>query len=303
MFAIFVKAISLIAIIFIGYGIKRVGWVSRDDFPKFSKIVLSITLPCALITSFNEFSITLNLLSITVIGFLVNIIQQLTGFLINRRNGAKEQSFSIINIGSYNIGAFAMPYISGFIGAKSILYASFFDIGSSFGAAGVGYGWGMSLAEENKKTTVLSFIKNMLSSPVFDTYLFLLIMRMTDLRLPDAVITFTSTVGSANTFMAMLMIGIGLEINLNPKKFRKAFKYLVIRYISAVIFSVIVAFFLPLSHDIKTVLSMLFFAPIAAMITGFTSNAGGDVETSAFMTSVSIIIGIVLMPLILMAIG
>lgn len=303
MFAIFVKAISLIAIIFIGYGIKHAGWVSRDDFPKFSKIVLSITLPCALITSFNEFNITLNLLSITVIGFVVNLIQQLTGFLINRRNGAKEQSFSIINIGSYNIGAFAMPYISGFIGAKSILYASIFDIGSSLGAAGVGYGWGMSLAEENKKTTVLSFIKNMLSSPVFDTYLFLLIMRMIDLRLPDTVITFTSTVGNANTFMAMLMIGIGLEVNLNPKKFRKALKYLMIRYAYAVIFSVIVAYFLPLSHDIKTVLSMLLFAPVAAMITGFTSNAGGDVETSAFMTSVSIIIGIVLMPLILMAMG
>ena len=61
------KAASLILIIVIGYVIKRIGWVSAADFPKFSKIVLRITLPCALITSFNTFDITYNLLFLTAI--------------------------------------------------------------------------------------------------------------------------------------------------------------------------------------------------------------------------------------------
>lgn len=301
--AMLVKAISLILIIVIGYNMKRVGWVSLSDFPKFSKIVLWVTLPCALATSFNEFEISYNLLFLVAIGIGVNLIQQLAGYLVNRHTDAKTQAFGILNIGSYNIGAFAMPYISGFIGSESIIFASLFDVGNAIGAAGIGYGCALSITNENEKTSVLQFLKNMLRSPVFDIYLFLLIIRLMDLHLPNAVITFTSTVGSANTFMAMLMIGIGLELHLDQKKFKMAFKYLGMRYGFALIFTIIVAFFIPFPHQVKTVLCMLFFSPIASMIAGFTSDVKGDVETSAFMTSFSIIMGIILMPMVLMIMG
>lgn len=297
---IIIKAASLIAIIIIGNMLKKIGWVSSSDFPKFSKIVLQITLPCALITSFNNFDIPYNLMFLAIIGVLVNLIQQFFGYLLNRSEGNKEQAFGILNIGSYNIGIFAMPYISGFVGTQSMIYASLFDVGNSIGAAGLGYGFALSRAKENEKTTVMGFLMNMLRSPVFDTYLFLLTMRMLKLHLPAPIITFTSTVGSANTFLAMLMIGIGLELGLPKKKFKKAFKYLGIRYCFSLIFTLSVVFFMTFSYEVKTILSMLFFSPIASMIAGFTSEIDGDVETSAFMTSVSIIVGIVIMPLILL---
>ena len=297
------KAASLILIIVIGYVIKRIGWVSAADFPKFSKIVLRITLPCALITSFNTFDITSNLLFLTAIGLLANLILQITGYLVNQRKGGIAQAFGIINLGSYNVGAFAMPYIAGLMGPQSIIFASLFDVGNSFGAAGIGYGWSRSVANENQKTTLGGFLKLMFLSPLFDTYLLLLLMRLFGLQLPDSVITFTSTVGDANTFMAMLMIGIGLELGLDAHRFRLAFKYLAIRYGFSLIFSILTVLFLPVSMVVKTILCMLFFSPIASMATGFTDEAGGDVETSAFMNSVSILIGIFALPLVLAVMG
>lgn len=192
------KAASLILIIVIGYVIKRIGWVGADDFSKFSKIVLRITLPCALITSFNTFDITYNLLFLTVIGLLANLVLQITGYLVNQGKGGQAQAFGIINLGSYNVGAFAMPYIAGLMGPQSIIFASLFDVGNSFGAAGIGYGWSRSVADEKQKTTLGGFLKLMFRSPLFDTYLILLVMRLLDWQLPDAVITFTSTVGGAN---------------------------------------------------------------------------------------------------------
>ena len=297
------KAASLILIIVIGYVIKRIGWVSAADFPKFSKIVLRITLPCALITSFNTFDITSNLLFLTAIGLLANLILQITGYLVNQRKGGIAQAFGIINLGSYNVGAFAMPYIAGLMGPQSIIFASLFDVGNSFGAAGIGYGWSRSVADEKQKTTLGGFLKLMFLSPLFDTYLILLLMRLLGLQLPDEVITFTSTVGGANTFLAMLMIGIGLELGLDAHRFKLAFKYLAIRYGFSLIFSILTVLFLPVSLVVKTILCMLFFSPIASMATGFTDEAGGDVETSAFMNSVSILIGIFAMPLVLAVMG
>ena len=297
------KAASLILIIVIGYVIKRIGWVKAEDFPKFSKIVLRITLPCALITSFNTFDITSNLLFLTAIGLLANLILQITGYLVNQRKGGIAQAFGIINLGSYNVGAFAMPYIAGLMGPQSIIFASLFDVGNSFGAAGIGYGWSRSVADEKQKTTLGGFLKLMFLSPLFDTYLLLLLMRLFGLQLPDSVITFTSTVGDANTFMAMLMIGIGLELGLDAHRFKLAFKYLAIRYGFSLIFSILTVLFLPVSMVVKTILCMLFFSPIASMATGFTDEAGGDVETSAFMNSVSILIGIFALPLVLAVMG
>ena len=297
------KAASLILIIVIGYVIKRIGWVSVADFPKFSKIVLRITLPCALITSFNTFDITSNLLFLTAIGLLANLILQITGYLVNQRKGGIAQAFGIINLGSYNVGAFAMPYIAGLMGPQSIIFASLFDVGNSFGAAGIGYGWSRSVADEKQKTTLGGFLKLMFLSPLFDTYLILLLMRLLGLQLPDEVITFTSTVGGANTFLAMLMIGIGLELGLDAHRFKLAFKYLAIRYGFSLIFSILTVLFLPVSMVVKTILCMLFFSPIASMATGFTDEAGGDVETSAFMNSVSILIGIFALPLVLAVMG
>ena len=297
------KAASLILIIVIGYVIKRIGWVSAADFPKFSKIVLRITLPCALITSFNTFDITSNLLFLTAIGLLANLILQITGYLVNQRKGGIAQAFGIINLGSYNVGAFAMPYIAGLMGPQSIIFASLFDVGNSFGAAGIGYGWSRSVADEKQNTTLGGFLKLMFLSPLFDTYLILLLMRLLGLQLPDEVITFTSTVGGANTFLAMLMIGIGLELGLDAHRFKLAFKYLAIRYGFSLIFSILTVLFLPVSMVVKTILCMLFFSPIASMATGFTDEAGGDVETSAFMNSVSILIGIFALPLVLAVMG
>ena len=165
------KAASLILIIVIGYVIKRIGWVKAEDFPKFSKIVLRITLPCALITSFNTFDITYNLLFLTAIGLIANLVLQITGYLVNQRKGGIAQAFGIINLGSYNVGAFAMPYIAGLMGPQSIIFASLFDVGNSFGAAGIGYGWSRSVADEKQKTTLGGFLKLMFLSPLFDTYL------------------------------------------------------------------------------------------------------------------------------------
>ena len=128
-------------------------------------------------------------------------------------------------------------------------------------------------------------------------------MRMAHLKLPDAVIVFTSTDGAANPFMAMLMIGIGLEIRLHRNKLKRAAKYLAMRYSFAIVLALVVWYALPLAQDIRLVLVMLLFAPVASMVAAFSEEAGLDVETSAFITSVTILIAIVVMPTILLTLG
>lgn len=182
--AILVQALVLIAIIGVGVGIKRIGWVRAQDFPIFSNIVLKITLPCALATSFDEARIDTSLLAIVAVGVVVNLAQQVAGHLIGRCHGRSEQAFAVLNIGTYNMGAFAIPYLGGFLGPQAIVIASLFDVGNAIVGAGIGYAWAMSLAHSEARVSARTFLRQMFSSVIFVTYLLLLALKLLDLRLP-----------------------------------------------------------------------------------------------------------------------
>lgn len=300
---ILLRALALVLVVVLGYVIKRIGWVRAGDFPIFAAIVLRITLPAALITSFNEFEVPLELLLLAGVGIAVDLIMSAAGYLAARSRGRSGQAFAVLNVGSFNIGAFATPYISGFMGPRSMLYASVFDIGNSLAAGGLAVGWAKHLAREDAAWSWRNFARDLLSSPIFVTYLGLLSMRLLSITLPAQVIAVTSLVGAANPFLAMLMIGIGLELRLDRAKVALAARLLGLRYGLAVVFALATWLLLPFPAEVRVVLCMLYFAPIAAMMAGFTQETGGDVEVATFMTSVSILVGIVVMPALLLTLG
>jgi len=297
---VLIKALSLVAVVAIGYGFKRLGWLRQEHFSVLAIIVLRITLPAALITSFNSITITGTMAWLILIGLAVNVIQQLFTWVIARHRTPERRSFATLHAGSYNIGAFAMPYVSQLVGGSGVVYTAMFDIGNSLAVGGIGYSWGLALVSK-KKTTWQRFLLTMVRSPVFDVYLVLLVLRLARLSFPSPVITFTSLVGQANPFCAMLMIGLGLELRLPKHKWLRAATYLLRRYIFVIVFSLAIWFGLPgsvFSHEIKVVLMMVLWAPVAAMVSGFVDETKGDVQLSSLITSISVVVAIVMMPVV-----
>ena len=291
---VLVRAGSLILIMVCGYIMKQIGWVKKEDFGIFSKVVLRFTLPCSIITSFNEVSVYSSMIIFMVIGIAVNLLAAMTGYMLGKSKGRKEQAFNIINLGSYNIGAFTLPYVSSFLGANGVIVTSIFDVGNSIGAAGLNYSIAKSLADEKNKVTLIKLIKNMISSPIFDTYVIMFVLRLLDIKLPSGITTFTGIVGQANTFLAMLMIGIAFELHLDKSRAKKVTAIIVTRYILATCGALCIYFLTPFSKEVKQVLCIALFSPIAAMTPGFTEEIEGDVKASSFATTISILISIVI---------
>ncbi len=296
---VIIRATSLILIMISGFYIKKIGWVGKEHFSIFSKIVLRYTLPCAIITSFNSMEVDTSLLIFTAIGISVNILAAIVGYFTGRAKGRKEQAFRILNTGSFNIGAFTLPYISTFLGAEGVVRTSLFDVGNSIGAAGINYSIAKSLADDTKKITLFGIVRNMLTSVIFCTYLGMFLLRIAHITLPAPLITFTGIVGQANTFLAMLMIGIGFEIQLDKSKLRKAITILASRYLITIAAVILISLFLPVSAEGKRIFSIVLFSPIAAMTSGFTQEIDGDVTTSVFMTSLSTIVSIIIITVLL----
>ena len=297
------RALTLVAIIGIGQWIKRLGWVSTSDFGKFSKIVLGVTLPAALFTSFNTFHVEFALLGLAALGLGVNIALQVIGYLSARHRSRQDQAFAVFNTGSHNIGAFATPYVAGLIGPHAMIYSSLFDIGTAVGSTGVAYGWGMSLAHPSGHLRLRQILAKVATNPVFVAYVTLLAMQLLSLRLPDQLIVFTSTVGAANPFLAMLMIGIGLDLRLSRAKYADAGRLLARRFGFGLIAALATWFLLPLPEEARLVVVMVLFAPIAAMMPAFCAEADLDVELASFANSVSVLVAIVTMPTLYLILG
>ncbi|MBQ7795466.1 MAG: AEC family transporter, partial [Lachnospiraceae bacterium] len=136
---ILTRAGCFIAIIILGYGLRRLGFFQEGDFKVLSKIALKITLPAAIITSFSGKEIDPSMLIIAVLGLGAGLIYVSLGYLLNMRAGKDQQAFGMVNMSGYNIGNFTMPFVQSFLGPVGVITTSLFDVGNACVCLGGSY--------------------------------------------------------------------------------------------------------------------------------------------------------------------
>lgn len=302
MFVILYRSSILVLIILLGYLLKRFRLFSKErDFVTLSNIILYITLPAAILTNLNGLRFPVHLLLISVFGFLCNWMY----IFIARKVGKdkNEQSFLALNINGYNIGNFSLPFISFFLEGIPILAVSLFDAGSSIMVLSGNYAVAESIQNEDISFNVKGLLKKIVQSPPVLVYLLMVILSLASLNLPVLITDMASIVESANTFLSMFMIGVILEINFDNNRFSKLLKVMVLRYIPAMILAVILSMISFIPHQIVYALTLILMAPISGSATIFTGLLGNDVELSAQVNSLSIILSIILMSSYLVYLG
>lgn len=302
MLNIIYKSMILILVIILGYVMKLLGVFSKErDFSTVSNLVLYVTLPSAIMIKLNGLRFPPILLLISIFGFLCNWLY----IFIAKRFGKdkEEQSFMALNINGYNIGSFALPFIAFFLEGIPILAISLFDAGSTSMVLGGNYSMAKSIKEGDAKFNLPDLLKSIAKSPTIIVYFTMVVLSLLELNLPTVIVDIAGITGAANTFLAMFLIGLALEVNLDFEYLKNVFKYLSLRYIPAIILSIGVLFVPFLSSGIKLGLSVLLLAPIAGSAPIFTGLLDGDTELSAQVNSLSIIISIILISLYLIILG
>lgn len=298
---VLLKAFSLVFIILLGYSLKKLGVFKKDDYRVISKIALNITLPGAIITSFTNFEMNMSFLFIIVLGLFANVFLFSLGYLLSRKKDSPTRAFCMLNFPGYNIGAFTLPYIQSFLGSFGVVVACMFDAGNALMCTGGSYALTSNILVKEDSTikAIQKAIKKLFTSVPFDTYIILLTLSLCHVSLPKPVITVTSTIGSANGFMAMLMLGMMIEINFKPVYLKQIITALSMRYLFAAVFSILIYFCSPFPLQIRQILAIIAFSPISAMTPVFTEKCKGDASLSSFAGSISIIISITIMTILM----
>ena len=288
-----IKALMLIAFISLGYFLKRLGVFDRSSFNTISAIVMTITLPCVIIVKLNGVHFETSLFIITFIAILLNLLFIAIGYFIGKSK--KEKSFSMLNLSGYNIGNFALPFVSYFFDSTAVLIVCLFDAGNSLMCLGATYGLACCVDKQKDENILLLLAKKIFSSIPILTYVVVVIMLLTSIQFPAVLIEWASIASSANTFLCMLMVGIALELVLKKDFIILIVKHIAIRFIVSALLAMSFYFFLPFEAVITKTLIILTFAPIAGMACFFTAKMNGNLEASACINSLYIFISIIMM--------
>jgi len=300
MLEVLIRSFSYVVMIVLGYVLKKTGRLPKTAFQTVSTIVMTLTLPCAVVANFGSVEFDNSLLFLTLLGLLLNGLHILVGYAAGRKKSGSEKAFEVVNHSGYNIGCFSTPFVQNFLGSAGTLATYTFDAGNAIVCTGALYPIAAAAMKNGEKFTLSLFLRRMFSSAPLCAYLGMLILSVLKVRLPSPVITFASMVGGANAFLAMLMIGLRFEIHLKKSEFSTIFRILLTRYVMAALLALFFYFITPFPLMVRQMLALMVFSPLPAISLVFTEKTGGKVEMAGTLSSLMILVSIFCMTVLMM---
>lgn len=290
---ILLRAASFIAIILLGYFLKKIGFFKQEDFTILSRITIRITLPASIICSFAGRTIDPSLLVLVFMAIGCGLLYIFLGYILNRGKSREKQAFEMLNLPGYNIGTFVLPFTQSFLGPTGVIATSLFDTGNAVICLGGAYSLA-AMVKDGGRFSIKRIIKALARSVPFVCYVIMLLLNLIHVQLPQFILSTAQVIAGANAFMAMLMIGVGFKLEGDKAQRGTIIRILSIRYGIGVILALISYFVLPFELEVRQALVILVLSPIGSAVPGFTEELKGDVGLSSAVNSIAIVISIVI---------
>lgn len=294
MLDILVRAGCFVAIIVLGFVLKKLGVFKDSDFSVLANVTLKITLPAAIITNFANKELDVSMLFMIAIAISCGFVYIGLGFLFNLRKNKAQRAFDILNLPGYNIGCFSLPFVQAFLGPAGVMAACLFDVGNGLICLGGAYSIA-AIVKDGEKFSVKRMACTLGKSVPFLCFVAMPILCLLHVPIPSPVTTLTGSIANANAFCAMLMLGVGFKFSANKSQTGKIARILLIRFGTAAILAVLCYQFLPFSAEVRKAVVLLVFSPVGSAVPAFTEKLREDVGLSSAINSISIICSVVIM--------
>lgn len=293
MFNIIVKAAGFVIIILLGMSSREMGLLKKEDSFILSRIIVTFTLPCALIAGFGGITFSVLTFITLLLGFLCNAFLLTMGKFLTRKGTSLEKANAMICTSGYNIGAFAIPFCQSFFTPQILSYIIMFDIGNCIMCLGGSAAIAKFEIDSGSKFSVMTIVRKLSRSVPFVVYMFLMLISLFHLEIPAPCMTVISMIGDANVFIIMFMIGMQIELKFSLRSLASISKIILVRYGFAVLFALAVQLLpIPMDPACRTALTVVVFAPLSSVTTVFSQELGCDTNVAALAGSISMPISV-----------
>lgn len=292
------QVIILFLILLIGFYARKRNIISGDMTGKLSNLMLQVTHPLLIISSFDfELSneVLRNALVIVVLSLFIHLISMLIAkFIYFRYEKSTRSVLKFITVFS-NCGFMGFPVLYSIFGSKGVFYGALYTI--PFNALALYYGVLVFSGKRDKNT-----IKKVLTHPVILSVAVGMILFILKIQLPRPVSEAISMTGSVTSPLSMLIIGALLADVPFRGILRGSDVYLgsLMRLIVMPLIVYGLLSLLPLPKLIMQVCVILVAMPASANTAILSEKYGGDALLSSKLISITTIFSVLTIPLILM---
>ena len=278
-------------IIILAQILKRIGLFTEKEGSTLSSISLNITLPAAIVASFNTFTMDYSLLVLVAYGIGANILLASLSYLFMCKQNNSLKAYALLSGSTYNVGNFSFPFIQSLFGAQALVAASLFDLGNALMTTGLTYSLASSVSQ-GKRPESTDLLKKLFTSVPFITYLVMITLSFAHIRLPLFLQDWMVAIGKANPIIAMLMIGIMLDIHFEKSWIKYTLGLLTIRYSMGILMAWYFIVHTDFNQIIKTTLVFVVFSPSATSSVAFLEKLTDEKKLASFTSSLSVLASI-----------
>ena len=296
---VLIKAGGFLLMILAGYVFKRTGLLKASDANILKKIMLNLTLPCVMICGIQNMNLQLALIAPLIAGFLVDPLFVVYSQRLFRKRDPKMKAMAMLNLSSFNIGGFLVPFLSAFFPASAVGISSMFDIGNGIYGTGGIFSYAQCVANPEAQFRPRDLLRNVLHSTTLMTYLPMLLLFLCGLRLPDGVYTLLRNFSSANGFLSFFIIGLMLELHLDREDIGTVIQLLFSRYLLSVPLAALIWFLLPVDDLVRQVLVLCLLTPFSSVTPAFCASLGCKPALASILNALSLILSLVVVVMLL----
>ena len=289
------NAYTIFIILCIGFTLRQCGVLDRESVRRFTFVIMYITLPCAILSSAQGLVFDAALLFVVPISFVFNLVLLYLPYW--RHDPSRWRMFCMYTLAGFNVGNFMLPFMQSMLTPRAFLALALFDLVNALFIFGGSYSaalWCNRQVMPGEAVSPGAILKELSKS--FPTYAYLIAIGFSiyHVSIPDFVMHPVMTIGRANTFVCMLIIGTALSVKMPKGDLRELLHILLMRYSVGIVLAAAVWFLLPLARDIRIILVLLALAPMASINSVTTLRKMPEhAGISADLVSVSLLISLV----------
>ena len=287
---------------FLGYGLKRAGIFGPEDKRTLTNIILYVTLPAALVSGFTGVQVDLWFLAAFLFGVAVNGTMLLAGVFAGRKKEPEMKAVYTINCQGFNMGNIAIPFLQNFFPA-GIPYLCMFDVADSCFTLGGTYSVACIQLGKANGSRLKGVAAGLLKSVPFDVYMIMTILSLAGISLPAEAGQLADFLGRGNGCMAMLLVGISLELKVSGREIRDVARIIITRYMVGAAAAAVMYFLIPAPLAMRQVLTVAMFAGVPNIALIYTSRLGVDTTVASALNPISTMMAIPVMAAFVMLVS
>jgi predicted permease len=296
MLEIYIKLLPVFAFFALGVVLKSLKLASNKHGQFLLKFMFFATFPVLILIKLSQVQIGADQIYLPFINIGINLICMVIMLLVTRNMEIERKTKGVMLISSMILNnLFIFPFILAVYDDQAFSDAVIFDIGNGIMTLTLTYA--VALSYGPNKTTTASIVLNILKLPVMWALALAIFLNINAIELAPAFITIFDPFGLLSS--PLILISLGIFFTVKMKNIKLIAITVFIRMFAGLLVGLTIATIMSLQGPIFAVVVLCAAAPIGFNALTYTALAKLDMEFAASAVSISILMGIVTIPIMM----